>query len=501
GTPSFAHRVLASFITTGEVPCAFTTNFDPLVEQAATVTDQKVPAGQRANLTVAAIDNPDRARLAFQEARPFLAKLHGDYQSVELMNTPDELQEQDVHMRAVLRAACGRFGLIIVGYSGRDHSVMKALTDAIAQENAFPGGIYWVTSDLDGVLPAVRMFLEAANAARICTAFVQCQNFDELAGDIADGVEFPDQLKQHIFQGRPDPILVEVPLPTRPRHKFPILQCSAVPVLVMPAAARRITLSTPTTTKDVKQLLRKAEVRAVVSANGLEIAVFGTDDELLKGLRPLKPVLAGTIDLHPDQDSWARGLLHEALTVALTRERFLFMRRRHSRYLILAARGADDQPAHVRKLRERQQAPLRSAYDTRYKKGDLYGIVPELNFPFAEGVQTRLEHINGQWWYALEPTTYVELPRMEAEEGNAPNEEQQQGFFGDPVLDWRRERWATRYNAAWAQIIAAWVKFLIGDGNVSAMGVDHAQGVDATFQVSPVTGWSRPGNDHPYFRR
>jgi hypothetical protein len=503
GTPSFAHRVLASLFTTRRVPCAFTTNFDPLVEQATTVTDQRLPPADRANLTVAAIDNADRARLALQESRPFLAKLHGDYQSIELKNTTEGLQQQDVHMRAVLTGASARFGLIVVGYSGRDASVMQALTEAIPQGNAYPGGIYWVTSNPEGVLPAVRAFLEAADAAGIATAFVQSQNFDELLGDIADGIAFPDELRAHIFAGRPDPVLVQVPLPNRELRKFPILQCSAVPVLAMPAVARRITVGEPTTTKQLKQMLRQAEVRAVVAATGQEIAAFGSDNDVLRALKPLNPALADTVTLHPDQDAWARGLLHEALTVALTRDRFLFTRRRGSRYLILAARGADDQPALVRKLRERQQAALRAAYDTRYKKGELYGIVPDLNFPFAEGVQTRLEHINGQWWYALEPTTYVELPRREEQQGEeeSPDQEQQQPFFGDPVLDWRRDRWAMRYNAAWAQIIAAWVKFLIGDGKVSTVGIEEAEGIDAAFRLSPVTAWSRPGNDHQYFRR
>ncbi len=82
GTPSFAHRVLASLMSTRRVPCAFTTNFDPLLEQATTITDQLLPAADRVHLTVAAIDSADRAALALGESRPFLAKLHGDYQSV-----------------------------------------------------------------------------------------------------------------------------------------------------------------------------------------------------------------------------------------------------------------------------------------------------------------------------------------------------------------------------------------------------------------------------------
>ncbi|MEZ2352135.1 hypothetical protein AB6804_16480 [Caballeronia sp. RCC_10] len=56
------------------------------------MTDQLVAPAERANLSVAGIDNADRAMLALGESRPLLAKIHGDYQSVSLKNTNDELR-------------------------------------------------------------------------------------------------------------------------------------------------------------------------------------------------------------------------------------------------------------------------------------------------------------------------------------------------------------------------------------------------------------------------
>ena len=92
-------------------------------------------------MTTAAIDNAERAERCLRESSwPFLAKLHGDFQSVELKNTTDELREQDVRMRRALGAACARFGLVVVGYSGRDESVMAALTEVLTQPNAFQAG-------------------------------------------------------------------------------------------------------------------------------------------------------------------------------------------------------------------------------------------------------------------------------------------------------------------------------------------------------------------------
>lgn len=34
-----------------------------------------------------------------------------------------------------------------------------------------------------------------------------------------------------------------------------------------------------------------------------------------------------------------------------------------------------------------------------------------------------------------------------------------------------------------------------------AFGLDDGSGIDAVFNLSPVTGWSRPGHHHPYFDR
>jgi len=97
-----------------------------------------MPPDKRAVMTVAAIDNADRVERCLRESSwPFLAKLHGDFQSVELKNTTKELKEQDSKLRQVLTTTCTRFGLVVVGYSGRDSSVMETLTDALSKNNSF----------------------------------------------------------------------------------------------------------------------------------------------------------------------------------------------------------------------------------------------------------------------------------------------------------------------------------------------------------------------------
>lgn len=42
GSPSFAHKVIGSLLTTGRIPCIFTTNFDHLIETATTAASQLI---------------------------------------------------------------------------------------------------------------------------------------------------------------------------------------------------------------------------------------------------------------------------------------------------------------------------------------------------------------------------------------------------------------------------------------------------------------------------
>lgn len=64
------------------------------------------------------------AEQAFQGSRwPLEVKLHGDFRSRRLKNTPDELRKQDERLLRVLIDSCHTSGLIVVGYSGRDDSI------------------------------------------------------------------------------------------------------------------------------------------------------------------------------------------------------------------------------------------------------------------------------------------------------------------------------------------------------------------------------------------
>lgn len=509
GTPCFGHRVLGSLMAAGKVDCVFTTNFDPLGEDSALAANAILPVGNQRRPTVAAIDSADRAMRCLDESDwPLIAKLHGDYQSIAIKNTGSELEQQDVRMRHVLIEAAKRFGMLFVGYSGRDASILEALNTALAAPSPFPNGLYWVASSASRLLPAVAEFLSLAHAAGVDVAVVECATFDELAAEIIKTTDLPRVLYDRVMDGRPTPRLVSVQLPTIEARPFPVLRYSALLIEAMPRIARRIRLAQATTSPKVREMFKEKNCRATVAAVGRELAVFGRDQEILDALAPLGASLAGTIDLDPVADSWAMGLLYDALVRSLARQRPLIPRYRVSGHSLVAAAPRDGDDPERTHWQKQTLSRLRYAYDS-----NLTGVVPKLGFPFQEGVHLKLEQVDGRWWCGFEPYTFVQLPKHDipaedaAEDSPVDQQQDPMGLHterrGDPAGDWRRERWARRYNRNWARIIGAWAQLLTETGGTTrrAFGLEEGAGMDAVFKVAPVTGYSRPGHHHAYFDR
>jgi NAD-dependent SIR2 family protein deacetylase len=501
GTASFAHRALAALMSSKQLNCVFTTNFDQLVEDSVTVSNALLSAEERAIPTVAAIDSAERAQRCLDEADwPLVAKLHGDYKSSKIKNTNSELETQDARMRDVLVEACKRFGMVIVGYSGRDASIMETMESVLRDPHAYPSGLYWVTSSKTKLLPAVKKLLENAVLAGVNVAIVESKNFDELVGDLISEIKLPDALRNHVVEHKAVERLQPVVPLAVDALQFPVLRYSAILVEALPTLARRLSISKPLTTDEARQLLKAQGCRAIVAALGKELAIFGRDDEILKAFAALDGKVEGTIALNPENDSWALGLLYDALTRALSRRRPLFPRLKRSGHALVVAGPRADDDANLRQRREEELKQLKAAY------GALTGTVPNLGHRFSEGIHLKLEKVQDRWWCGFEPFTFVDIPfEPRAKSGSEGNDElgYPMARVPDPSADWRRERWARKYNGNWAQIISAWADLLTSseDNLISAVGLQGNAGIDAVFKLSSVTGWSRPSHHHSYFDR
>ena len=206
-----------------------------------------------------------------------------------------------------------------------------------------------------------------------------------------------------------------------------------------------------------------------------------------------KPTLAGEIGLDPLSESWAKGVIYDALIRALCRNRPLRVRMTGRGHSVSISRAHVDLTPDQLQLRKTVLARLRSAYQTA-----LIGSVPGTHGSFSEGMDVRFERADDRWWLVFEPSTFIDIPPALNEAEPAQVEE----FWG--VADeWRRERWVQKYNMRWSEIIDAWVElFTRSDGSRhSAYGLQSGQGVDAAFQFGLLSARSRPAHDHDYFHQ
>ncbi len=180
GKPSYGHIALATLMHGGFSRLVWTTNFDPLVADACA----KVYDGT-GHLTTISLGEPDLAAQAISEDRwPIEVKIHGDFRSRRLKNTSDELRLQDERLRRILVDCCRRSGLIVVGYSGRDASVMDTLESALDTPSAFPAGLFWLHRGDGEPCESVSRLISKARAAGVEAALVRMENFDEMMRDL-----------------------------------------------------------------------------------------------------------------------------------------------------------------------------------------------------------------------------------------------------------------------------------------------------------------------------
>jgi hypothetical protein len=344
--------------------------------------------------------------------------------------------------------------------------------------------------------------LERAHLAGVDVAVVECKTFDELAADVVNAVKLPSPLHEHVFYQGSESRLVPVNVPVAEARNFPVLRYSALRIEELPRIARRLTLQRPATSPEVRALLKEHRCRAVVAATGREVAAFGRDEEIVAALATLGAQIAGTVNLEPTRDSWALGLLYDALVRALSRRRPLIPRFKRSGHSLVIAAPREGEDAELARRRAQDLARLRAAYES-----SLTGTVPKLQLPYQEGVFLKLDRIEDRWWCGFEPYTFVEVPKTPPSIGGVQERDElgrpMERRGGDPAGDWRRERWAQKFNKHWAGIVDAWAALLTStqDGPVRAFGLQGNEGIDAEFAVSPVTGWSRPAHHHTYFER
>lgn len=150
--PSLGYHIIALLAENEIVKSVWTTNFDGLMLKTAH-SYGIVPIE-------VTLESQDRIFRNDTDKELLCIALHGDYKYGPLKNTETELDNQSDVLVKALSHEIEKRNFIVLGYSGRDNSVMDALEKAYMEKGA--GRIYWCGYGRD-IPSKVQRFLEKIN--------------------------------------------------------------------------------------------------------------------------------------------------------------------------------------------------------------------------------------------------------------------------------------------------------------------------------------------------
>jgi len=395
---AMGYRVLAALMASGVTRAVFGTNFDNVLEKAeASVAGKTLQAYhlEGSSSAVAALN---------AEEFPLYVKLHGDFRYDKLKNLPADLQTQDAQLGKCLIAAANRFGFVVVGYSGRDDSIMQLFRDACETPNPFPYGLYWLSLKNSAPSPAVTDLMEFAKAKGVTAEVVEIETFDSVLSRLWRQLPSPDpDLNAKVMRAKNRDIAI--PLPPLGTKK-PFLRLNGLPIVKLPTQCLEVSFPKPKEWNDLRDMANEAEDEIAftkeegVYAWGLE----STLREAFKGAQAITPFdLSGRIG-NLSENLYLLAMLERAISLALKRDKPLLYRTSRGRSYLIADKMAEDQ----------------TAFDDLFKiVGKVHGTAAGLfttptdrhpdprQIAWAEAVEISIEERDGRHWLIVLPTVWI----------------------------------------------------------------------------------------------
>ena len=172
--PGFGYLYLSMLIDAGYFNVMFTTNFDNLINDALYRFVDSRP------LVCSFDSNVSSIRIASK--RPKIIKLHGDYLFNNIKNTSSEVRSLTKNMEDKFKQFCQEYGLIVIGYSGGDDSVMDIVKNMLKDDEYLKMGLHWCIRKGDKIPEA----LESSSGYSDRLHFYEIESFDILMSDICN---------------------------------------------------------------------------------------------------------------------------------------------------------------------------------------------------------------------------------------------------------------------------------------------------------------------------
>lgn len=451
------HRVLASLIALEKARIIFTTNFDSVLENAYSLIEGKDLHSYALDGSIAALEALNNERY------PIYAKMHGDFRYAEMKNLPEQLIENDKEIEKCFVNACSRYGLIVSGYSGRDENVMKAFDLALDSSNAFPKGLFWITSVQGNLYPAVTNLIEKAKSMGVSAHIIEAETFDSLLGRIWRIAGFGHSS----YDAKIRRSLYEIPIIPKYYAKsgYPIIRTNAFPIQKMPTECLNISLKNNLTNTEFKDKVSNAH-SAAITVKAKTILAWGSMEDINK-IFPKEEIKASkTIDLKPYMRDYKSNtqlitFYSRAVARAVVNNKPLKLRKSRGRYYAVIQSKDEEFKKYDPLLKEalkqfdyneRKELPVKA----------LAGTVPRLeNTYWMECVELSLEFLDGKFWLVIVPDIWIE-----------PSENRKK------ATDFLKLKKKARYNPTQSRLLDVWSKIIFSESEIATISPFEAGSVN-----------------------
>ena len=185
--PSIGFLCLAEAISQGKIKNVWTTNFDPLIENAVYQLDPT------SNILICSEANRDSIH-RLNPQYPVVGKLHGDYRYDWLKNTESELQQLEEKIKDYALEQMIDKQLVVIGYAGNDESIMSFFEHNIDNPSFLSKGLLWTTRKDSYINPRVIKLIQKAAEHGKFSDFVEIESFEHLLYSIYQTQNYHNEL-------------------------------------------------------------------------------------------------------------------------------------------------------------------------------------------------------------------------------------------------------------------------------------------------------------------
>lgn len=458
---TYGHRVMGILMKHKHLNLIFTTNFDKAFENVASGQFQKLE-----NWFAADLDSGENGMKYFQSGkRPLIVKLHGDYFSDKIKNTSQELQLQDKKLRDILSISLDTNGLCVMGYSGRDKSIMDVLHEAVKKQSALSGGLFWFTRTGAKPMAEVSELIELAKSNGKQAEIVEIETFDTAWADIIKGFdsipkEDMENLNQNYYR------ITNQPIPTTGK-RFPVLRLNAIPILEYPATARLYKCDAGNT-KEIKDLIKKNTADILAIRKNAGIVGFGSDKDFYSAFKSYGDYDTDLFqitdrDLLYD-DSSMKNLITMALLKAMAKGKPFRVTKRRERYLLFP---------NPKNVTDQFFDPLRKSLT------NISGTIPKSKLTWVVALEINVQYNLSTPLLLLTPTIIA-----------SKTSEKTESRLVAPFIKEMTARW---YNPKYDLILNSWLSLIFGnDKEVTITAFQRPiEGINASFKLSKTSAFTK----------